>query len=263
MPRNIFITGGMGGIGQASVRKFTAQGDLVTFTFAEDKANRDAAEIFAESCNGKATAVAIDMSDAESIRKTLLTAQSKMGSIDTLVNAAAVGSATVTTYATEKDEQDSMMFAINAYGALKISEIFIELTSNSKKIRKLINFSSVGGGFQAFPHFRLSDGMSKAAVSFLTRQLAAENVHTNVDVFAISPGATNTGMFQASTLNGMSDSERTSFIDSLPKGRLIEPDEIADIVIFLAAPNSTSMHGAILDASMGLAVRPGLLSEIE
>jgi len=263
MPRNIFITGGMGGIGQASVRKFTAQGDLVTFTFAEDKANRDAAEKFAESCNGKATAVAIDISDAESIRKTLLSTQSKMGSIDTLVNAAAVGSATVTTYASGKDQQDSMMFAINAYGALKISEIFIEITSESKNVRKLINFSSVGGGFQAFPHFRLSDGMSKAAVSFLTRQLAAENVYTNVDVFAISPGATNTGMFQASTLVGMSESERNSFIASLPKGRLIEPDEIAEIVIFLAAPASTSMHGAIIDASMGLAVRPGLLSELE
>ena len=78
MPRNIFITGGMGGIGQSCVRKFIAQGDLVTFTFAEDKANFAAAEKFAESCNGKATAVAIDMSDAESIRKTLLSVQSKM-----------------------------------------------------------------------------------------------------------------------------------------------------------------------------------------
>ncbi len=50
MPRNIFITGGMGGIGQSCVRKFIAQGDLVTFTFAEDKANFAAAEKFAESC---------------------------------------------------------------------------------------------------------------------------------------------------------------------------------------------------------------------
>lgn len=263
MSRNIFITGGMGGIGQASVCKFIEKGDVVTFTFAEDKANRDAAESFANSLDGNATALPIDMSDAKSIRATLAKAIAKMGSIDTVINAAAVGSATVTTYASDKDQQDTMMFAINAYGALKISEIFIELTSDSKMVRKLINFSSVGGGFQAFPHFRLSDGMSKAAVSFLTKQLAAENVHTNVDIFAISPGATNTGMFQASTLNGMTDSERATFIGSLPKGRLIEPEEIAEIVVFLASPNSTAMHGAVIDASMGLAVRPGLISEME
>jgi NAD(P)-dependent dehydrogenase (short-subunit alcohol dehydrogenase family) len=262
MSRNIFITGGMGGIGKASVRQFVAQGDVVTFTYAEGIGNQQEAQEFAQSLKGDVTGVVIDMSNAESLKSTLKTAISKMGSIDTLVNAAAVGSATVKSYASDLDTQDSQMLAINAYGALKISEIFIELTSDAKTVRKLIHFSSVGGGFQAFPHFRLSDGMSKAAVAFMTKQLAAENVHTNVDVFAIAPGATNTGMFQASTLEGMSDAERKVFIASLPKGRLIEPDEIAHLVLFLAAPSSTYLHGAIIDASMGLASRPGLISEM-
>ena len=262
MTRNIFITGGMGGIGKASVRQFVAQGDVVTFTFVGGKANEQEAQEFAVSLKGDVTAVEIDMSDVQSLRSTLKNAISTMGSIDTLINAAAVGSATVKSYAPDLDTQDSQMLAINAFGALKISEIFIELTADSKSVRKLINFSSVGGGFQAFPYFRLSDGMSKAAVAFLTKQLAAENVHTNVDVFAIAPGATNTGMFQASTLEGMSDVERKEFIANLPKGRLIEPDEIADLVIFLAASGSTYLHGAIIDASMGLASRPGLISEM-
>jgi NAD(P)-dependent dehydrogenase (short-subunit alcohol dehydrogenase family) len=158
--------------------------------------------------------------------------------------------------------QDLKMLEINAFGALKISEIFIDLNRHETLVKKLINFSSVGGGFQAFPHFRLSDGMSKAAVSFLTKQLAAEHVHTNIDVFAIAPGATNTGMFQASTLNGMTDIEREDFIAKLPKGRLIEPEEIANLVLFLAAIDSTYLHGAIIDASMGLGSRPGLISEL-
>lgn len=262
MSRNIFITGGMGGIGKSSVRQFVAQGDVVTFTYAEGTTNRQEAEEFALSLQGEVTAVSVDMSNVESLRSTLKTAITQMGSIDTLVNAAAVGSATVKSYAPDLDTQDSQMLAINAFGALKISEIFIEMTAESRSVRKLINFSSVGGGFQAFPDFRLSDGMSKAAVAFLTKQLAAENVYTNVDVFAIAPGATNTGMFQASTLEAMSEEERRDFIATLPKGRLIEPDEIADLVIFLAAPSSTYLHGAIIDASMGLASRPGLISEM-
>jgi len=103
--------------------------------------------------------------------------------------------------------------------------------------------------------------MSKAAVAFLTRQLAAEAVHGEVDVFAICPGATNTGMFQASTLSKMTLEERLAFLARLPKGRLIEPAEIAALVHVLACPASRVLHGAVLDASMGLGSRPGLMSE--
>ena len=129
------------------------------------------------------------------------------------------------------------------------------------KNKKLINISSVGGGIAAFPGFRLSDGMSKAAVAFLTRQLAAEAVQLNVDIFAICPGATNTPMFEASTLSKMSASEKKDFLKRLPKGRLIEPEEIAGLVHFLASPAARVLHDAVIDASMGLGVRPGLMSE--
>lgn len=253
----------MGGIGKACVKKFISQGDTVTFTYAPGKTDESELADFLAALGEGATALAIDLSNPVSIKETLSDAFKTMGGIDTLVNAAAVGSATVALFAEDKNEQDSQMLSINALGALQLSEMYIELTKHSKKARKLINFSSVGGGFQAFPKFRLSDGMSKAAVAFLTKQLAAENVHTNVDVFAIAPGATNTGMFQASTLNGMTEVEKKDFLAKLPKGRLIEPEEIADLVLFLAAEGSTYMHGAVIDASMGLGVRPGLISEID
>ena len=58
MSRNIFITGGMGGIGQACVRKFIDQGDNVTFTFADEKANKVEAENFAQSFGSRARALA-------------------------------------------------------------------------------------------------------------------------------------------------------------------------------------------------------------
>ena len=62
-------------------------------------------------------------------------------------------------------------------------------------------------------------------------------------------------------LNNMSDVELKNFKSTLPKQRLIEPVEIAQIILFLASDYSTPLHGAILDASMGLGVRPGLMSE--
>ena len=155
------------------------------------------------------------------------------------------------------------MLAINADGTLKVCQTFLALMSQHLKTDplKIINFSSVGGGIQNFPGFRLSDGMSKAAVAFLTRQLAAELTDSTVDVFAICPGATNTPMFQASTLNHMSAAEQATFAAGLPKGRLIAPEEIANLIVFLASAYSTPMHGAVIDASMGLGVRPGLITE--
>lgn len=127
---------------------------------------------------------------------------------------------------------------------------------------------------------RLADGMSKAAVAFLAKQLAAENTHSGksassavsrcnsvspglskfagnlyrvlghkmltraavvadrfagagVDVFCIAPGAIDTPMFQASSLNHLSDSQRAEFIGKMGQARLIPPREIAEQIFFL------------------------------
>jgi NAD(P)-dependent dehydrogenase (short-subunit alcohol dehydrogenase family) len=54
---------------------------------------------------------------------------------------------------------------------------------------------------------------------------------------------------------------KAAFTESLPKHRLIEPSEMASIMLFLASSYSTPLHGAVLDASMGLGVRPGMITE--
>ena len=95
----------------------------------------------------------------------------------------------------------------------------------------------------------------------MTKHLAAEHVHTAVDIFAICPGATDTPMFQKSTLAHMDDAELKIFLNKLPKQRLIDPAEIATIIVFLASEYSIAMHGSVIDASVGLGVRPGLMTE--
>ena len=154
------------------------------------------------------------------------------------------------------------MLAINADGTLKMCQQFLSrIPSQSETVYKLINLSSVGGGMAVFPSMSVADGMSKAAVAFLTRQLAAETTHRPVDVFAICPGATDTKMFQESTLNKLDLAPKRAFVARLPKGRLIDPKEIATLVCFLASEHSGIMHGAVIDASMGLAVHPSLIAD--
>lgn len=258
-----FVTGGFGGIGRASIQALLAHGAHVALTYAEGRETaEDVRKLVAEDPD-HLSAHALDLRSVTSIRRCMEQALTRWQRIDILVNNAAVGSATVAAYASDADAQDSAMLTINADGTLKVCQTFLalmhhELTTHPLKI---INLSSVGGGIQVFPGFRLSDGMSKAAVAFLTRQLAAELTHTLVDVFAICPGATNTPMFQASTLNPMTPQQQEAFTHALPKHRLIAPEEIANIIVFLASGYSTPLHGAVIDASMGLGVRPGLITE--
>jgi NAD(P)-dependent dehydrogenase (short-subunit alcohol dehydrogenase family) len=263
--RVALVTGGMGGIGRAAVRALLDHGAHVAFTWADGREDPARAAALAAETPGRASAHPLDLREAASIEACLEAVLARWGRIDILVNNAAVGSATVAAYAAEKPAQDSAMLAINADGALKMAQGFLARMAPRAEPAaplKLINLSSVGGGIAVFPGFRLSDGMSKA-VAFMTRQLAAELTGTPVDVFALCPGATDTPMFQASTLSGMSAEQRRRFTAALPKQRLIAPEEIASLVVFLASAHSAPLHGAVLDASMGLGVRPGLMSEYD
>lgn len=240
-----------------------AHGCRVAFTYAEGHESAKRAQAVVASAPDRLSAHALDLRSAASIRACMDAVVARWGTVNILVNAAAVGSATVRAYADDAATQDSVMLTINADGNLKVCQAFLAAAQSTidSVPRKLINFSSVGGGIQNFPGFRLSDGMSKAAVAFMTKQLAAELTQTMVDVFAICPGATDTPMFQASTLQGMTAAEESEFRASMPKGRLITPEDIAHIVTFLASGFSTPMHGAVIDASMGLGVRPGMITE--
>lgn len=261
----VFISGGLGGIGRTTIEMLLKQGANIAFTYAEGQESIKQAQELVDIAPNQLSMHGLDLRYINSIRHSLTSAHEKWGRLDILINNAAVGSSTVEQYSDGMDgfSQDSIMFSINADGVLKMCQVFLEKIKNQINTTnlKMINISSVGGGIQAFPGFRLSDGMSKAGVAFMTKQLASEMVHTDIDVFAICPGATRTKMFEASTLNKMTESERKKFIHILPKRRLIEPYEIANIIIFLASEYSTPLHGAVIDASMGLGVRPGLQTE--
>ena len=257
------VTGGLGGIGRACVATLVAHGAKVAFTYADRQEVPAVAQQMVAMHPEQLSAHALDLRALASIQACFEQVLARWQGVDMLVNTAAVGSATVAAYTDSPFEQDSAMLAINADGALKLCQLFLSVAQDTLTTvpRKIINFSSVGGGVQVFPGFRLSDGMSKAAVAFMTRQLAAELIHSRVDVFALCPGATNTPMFQASTLNQMTPEQQQEFSAALPKGRLIDPQEIANIVLFLASEYSTPLHGAVIDASMGLGVRPGVITE--
>ena len=135
-------------------------------------------------------------------------------------------------------------------------------TCAEERLAPLVLFmGSVGGGTATFPCYDPADLMSKAAVSYLTRHLAAAHPHTGLDVVCLAPGATDTPMFRASTLSRQADP--AAFVARMPKGRLLRVDEVAETAVLLATrPALRILHGASIDASLGLGVRPGLQTDM-
>jgi NAD(P)-dependent dehydrogenase (short-subunit alcohol dehydrogenase family) len=253
--RNVLITGGSSGIGRACARRFAEGGDRVWFTyrFGKDRAEELVAEL-GERC----AAFEFDQGDWESHERLL---EALPEPVDVLVNNAAVGSSTVVDHVPGPDHERAAAFLrINSVGPLWLIQGLLP-GMLERGYGKVVNIGSVGGGIAVFPGFHVADGMSKAALAYLTRHMAAELVHSPVDMFAVNPGAVETNMLEASTLRALSAEQRAALEARLPRGRLLSPEEIASVVWWLTGEPAVPLHGAVIDASMGLGVHPGLLTQ--
>ncbi len=258
--KKVLVTGGTKGFGEAAAQLLLEQGYEVHITY---RRSEEKAQAMMAAYPGRLFAHKLDQGDVDAIRNADWLAETQWYGV---IFNAALGSGTVKEYAVQGDElaaaNDMAMMTVNALGPLwiykKMEPMLLKKTDKSK----LIFISSVSGGVAAFPKFTLSDGMSKAAVAYLAKQLAAEHVHTLVDVFCICPGSAETPMFYSSTLQYLSPEERAAFSAAQTKGSLIQPEEIAYWLCELMKEESTLLHGACIDASRGLGVRPGIQTEI-
>ncbi len=256
--RTVLITGGSSGIGAALVRTFAKAADTVWFTYHSGQARAEALVAETATYTDKpARAFSFDQGHWESHQALL---QALPDTPDVLINNAGLGRATVCHQAATLHEQQAALLRVNALGPLWLTEAVLP-GMRKRGHGKIIHMASVGGGVAAFPGFLVADGMSKAALVYHARQLAAELVHTGIDVFAVCPGATDTPMLQQSTFDHLDGPTARRLEARLPKGRLITADQIAELVFFLCQPAAQALHGAVLDASMGLGCRPGLMTE--
>jgi NAD(P)-dependent dehydrogenase (short-subunit alcohol dehydrogenase family) len=257
--RNVLVTGGSSGVGRAAVERFARAGNRVWFTYLH---GRDRAEHLVASlaeAPGPVRAFELDQGVWASHQALY---DALPGEVDILVNNAAMGSKTVEYYVDGPDhDRDSALLQANCVGPLWLCRHVLPgmLTRNRGVI---VNVCSVGGGIATFPSFHIADGMSKAALAYLTRQLAAEVSHSEVTVIAICPGAVDTAMLRASTLDPLDETERRHFEHSLPRMRLITASEVAELIWLCTQDSATILHGAVVDASMGLGAHPGLISTL-
>jgi 3-oxoacyl-[acyl-carrier protein] reductase len=234
------VTGSSSGIGRAIAEGLAGKGATVIVQYARgaDKARAVVAEI--EKAGGKAIALQADIGQVAEVRRLFAEVEERLGRLDILVNSAGVAVYKPVVAFTEEDF--AATFAVNARGT------FFALQEAARRIQdggRIISIST-GGTVTGAPYASIYCG-SKAAVEQFTKSLAKELGPKNVTVNVVSPGFTDTEML------AQHPEFRAMGAQLSPFGRLGTPEEVAEVVVFLAGPGGRWVTGQNIQAGGGVA----------
>ena len=236
--KKALVTGASGGIGAAIVRRLQAEGATVTGT---DLTPSDA-DFHIDG----------NLMDAGFCDALPAQAMAKMGGLDILINNAGIITRGDITQASDADLQRTM--AINVEAPFRLCRAAIPLMAD-KGGGAIVNTSSCWGVHPGPNHPVYV--MSKAAIASLTQCLGMDHAHQNIRVNAVCPNEVNTPMIRTGfEMRGLDPDKAIEELNaSVPLGRIAEPEDIADVVLFLASDQSRYMCGALLEVNGGKPVQ--------
>jgi len=233
----VVITGAGAGIGRATAIMFGENKAKVVVTDVNDATgNETVAKI--TSAGGEAFFVAHDVASEDQWIDALSRAEERFGGIDVLVNNA--GIYIISALADTTLEQWNRLFSINVTGVFLGSKHVAPYLAK-RGGGSIINLSSVAG-LRGTPGHVLY-GASKGAVRIMTKDLAAELAGQNIRVNSIHPTYVKTEMADyGAAVAGLTLDEMGKRM--VPLGRLAEPEDVANVIVFLAADESSYLTGA-------------------
>lgn len=235
------VTGASRGIGAAIARRLAADGFTILVNYAGSAAEAQRLVDDIEQAGGRAVSAQADVSDAGAVRRMFDAAEAEFGGVDVVVNNA--GIMRLAPLAESDDELFDSQVAINLKGT------FNTLREAARRLRdggRIVNLSSsVVGLYQ--PGYA-AYAATKAGVEAMTHVLTKELRGRNITVNSVAPGPTATALFM--------DGKPQEVIDRLtklsPLERLGRPEDIADVVAFLAGPQGGWINGQVLRANGGV-----------
>ena len=235
------VTGGARGIGKAISARLAAEGaKLAIVDIMLDVAQATADEFTAQGVEAKAYAANVaSFADAEA---TVAQVVADFGSLDILVNNAGITRDTLMLRMTE-DDFDKVI-AVNLKGTFNFTKASIRPMMKARA-GKIINIASVVGRMGNVGQANYA--ASKAGVIGLTKTVAKEFASRNIQANAVAPGYIVTDM-----TGKLSEEAREAFMQVIPMKRGGTPEDVANVVYFLASPDSDYVTGQVINIDGGM-----------
>ena len=248
MTRHALVTGGGSGIGAAIALALAQQGQQVTVLGRRMDALQSVARLHPDVMQ----AVCADVADANQVATALNNAQERFGPVHILVNSA--GQAASAPFLKTDAALWHQMLSVNLTGTFVCTQAVLPHMLQAGWGR-VVNVASTAGlvGYAYVAAY----SAAKHGVIGLTQSLALEVAKKGITVNAVCPGYTETNILRESIANvvaktGRSEADaRAEFAKGNPQGRIVQPSEVADAVVWLCGEGASSITGQSIAVSGG------------
>lgn len=241
--KTAIITGGGSGFGQGTAVKLAQKGANLCIVDISEENGLETVELCQKE-GVKALFVQADVSKLDQIKNYVAKTVEAFGQIDMFFNNAGVSGSGVRTLECSEEEFDAIV-GVNLngafYGLKYVANEMLKTGGGS-----IVNTASLGG-IVGLPTLGVYSATKHALIG-LTKTIAGEYGRENIRINAIAPGTNETPMVQAFPAEAIE-----AMADAVPMGRLGQPHEVVDVVVFLLSDKASYIHGAVLSIDGGSA----------